>query len=118
MIDGLGVGEIAKNLFGGFDDNILTLRHGVPRFDWPGASGPQAGKKGVGAIYSLRRMMRKSHPPDKRRCRHACLPGQHEVPIPLNGVSHFAPWYGRARAKSKNSPPNNKRKRCRRMVCA
>jgi hypothetical protein len=38
MVDGLRVGEIAKDLLGGLDDDILTLRHGVPRLDWPGAS--------------------------------------------------------------------------------
>ena len=31
-IDGLGVGEIGKNLLRGRNDDILTLRHGVPRY--------------------------------------------------------------------------------------
>jgi len=39
-------------------------------------------------VLFLRPMMGKSHPPDKRRCRYACLPGRHEgYPIPFNGVS-------------------------------
>jgi hypothetical protein len=35
MVDGLRVGEIAKDLLGGLDDDILTLRHGVPRLIGP-----------------------------------------------------------------------------------
>jgi hypothetical protein len=32
VIDGLGVGEIGENLFRGLDDDVLTLRHGAPRY--------------------------------------------------------------------------------------
>ena len=34
LIDGLRVGEIGKDLLRGLGDNVLTLRHSVPRFDW------------------------------------------------------------------------------------
>jgi len=43
-VDGLRVGEIGKYLFRGFGDNVLTLRHSVPRFHLahisPGHSAP------------------------------------------------------------------------------
>jgi hypothetical protein len=32
VVDGLRVGEIGKYLFRGLGDNVLTLRHSVPRF--------------------------------------------------------------------------------------
>ena len=32
-VDGLGIGEIRENLLRGLGDNVLTLGHGVPRFD-------------------------------------------------------------------------------------
>src|SRR6201999_3642469 len=63
-VDILGIGEIGKDLLCGLDDDVLTLRHGVPRLKFGS---------------SLQRMMRKSHPPDKHGCRvalrgwHACM---------------------------------------------
>src|SRR5262249_52147422 len=70
------VGEIRKDLLGGLDDDILTLRHSVPHLDWPV---PLAlmGAGGRRLCLVLRRMMRKSHPPDKA-CRYARLPERHE----------------------------------------
>ena len=32
LIDGLGVGEIGEDFLRGLGDNVLTLRHSVPRF--------------------------------------------------------------------------------------
>ena len=73
----------------------------------------------------LRRMMRKSHCHDKRRCPQAPLRGRHEAPvagtiIPRSGVlpicRHFAARYGR---RPWRAAKIKKRKRgCRRMVCA
>src|SRR6267378_1780562 len=33
VVDGLGVGQIRENAFCGLGDNVLTLRHSVPRFE-------------------------------------------------------------------------------------
>ena len=63
-IDGLGVGEIGENLLRGLGDNVLTLRHSVPRFDLaPAGSGVAPG---IGCGLFLRFMMGKSHSHDKR----------------------------------------------------
>ena len=44
-VDGLGVGEIGEDLLRGLDDDVLTLRHGVPRFSIgaPSSCGHSAG---------------------------------------------------------------------------
>ena len=48
VVDGLGVGEIGENRLRGLGDNVLTLRHSVPRFAL-GASRP-ADSAGPGVL--------------------------------------------------------------------
>jgi hypothetical protein len=83
--DGLRVGEIRKYPLCGLRDDILTVRHGVPRF--------------------LQSMMGKSGTSDKRRCPQGPLQGRNEAPgsnaFPRDEVSpicgKFPVRYGRSR---------------------
>jgi hypothetical protein len=57
----LRIGEIGEDLLRGLDDDVVTLRHSVPRVL------PLARPVGsAGAQVFLRPMIRKSHGPDKR----------------------------------------------------
>ena len=87
-VDGLGIGEIGEDFFCGLGDNVLTLRHSVPRFG--SGTRPAAVRPGLGCGLFLHRMMGKSHCHDKRMSAGppagpACRLHADEL-IPRNGV--------------------------------
>ena len=50
-VDGLRVGEIGKYLLRGLGDNVLTLRHSVPRFELAHISARRF-RQASGAVFS------------------------------------------------------------------
>jgi hypothetical protein len=83
----LRVREIGKDFLGRRNDNVLALGHGVPRrLIAASAAAVELRFAGPADAFSLRRMMGKSHLPDKRRCPHGGMQRVFDL-IPRNEVS-------------------------------